>query len=107
MNTAGCEQRSAGIGNIAYVKDLLTENIVTTKLRCSRFGFAYHPLVKFGWVWIVFVKFDPKFLYLLFVHVTFKSISHTKVTNTFVELPVPQTILSKLICMARYNHAVA
>ncbi|CAB4004934.1 Hypothetical predicted protein [Paramuricea clavata] len=49
MNTGGCDQRSAGIGDIAYVKDLLTEKIVTTRLRCSKFGFAYHPLVKFGW----------------------------------------------------------
>ncbi|XP_028404228.1 uncharacterized protein LOC114526893 [Dendronephthya gigantea] len=45
----GCDQRSAGIGNIAYVKDLLTEKIVTTKLRCSKFGFAHHILLKFGW----------------------------------------------------------
>ena len=65
MNTAGCEQRSAGIGDIAYVKDLQTENIVTTKLRCSKFGFAYHPLVKFGWVWIVFVTIRSKFLFIV------------------------------------------
>ena len=45
MITAGCDQRSAGIGDIAYVKDLLTEKIVTTKLRCSKFG-----LPTFGWV---------------------------------------------------------
>jgi hypothetical protein len=50
MTTAGCDQRSAGIGNIAYVKDLQTEKIVTTKLRCSKFGFAHHHLLKFGWV---------------------------------------------------------
>ncbi|CAB4035578.1 Hypothetical predicted protein, partial [Paramuricea clavata] len=49
MTTAGCDQRSAGIGNIAYVKDLQTEKIVTTKLRCSKFGFAHHHLLKFGW----------------------------------------------------------
>jgi hypothetical protein len=55
MNTGGCDQRSAGIGDIAYVKDLLTEKIVTTRLRCSKFGFAYHPLVKFGWVWMILV----------------------------------------------------
>ena len=61
VNTAGCEHRAAGIGDIAYVKDLLTENIVTTKLRCSKFGFAHHPLVKFGWVWIVFVTIRLKF----------------------------------------------
>ena len=50
MNTAGCNQRSAGIGDIAYVKDLLTEKIVTTKLQCSKFGLAHHRLAKFGWV---------------------------------------------------------
>ena len=50
MNTAGCNQRSAGIGDIAYVKDLLTEKIVTTKLRCSKFGHAHHRLARFGWV---------------------------------------------------------
>ncbi len=50
MTTAGCDQRSAGIGNIAYVKDLQTEKIVSTKLRCSKFGFAHHQLLKFGWV---------------------------------------------------------
>ncbi len=61
MNTAGCDQRSAGIGDIAYVKDLLTENIVTTKLRCSKFGYGYHPLVRFGWVCddMMFVLFIP------------------------------------------------
>ena len=50
MNTAGCNQRSAGIGDIAYVKDLLTEKIITTKLRCSKFGVAHHRLARFGWV---------------------------------------------------------
>ena len=62
MNTAGCDQRSAGIGDIAYVKDLLTENIVTTiTLRCSKFGYGYHPLVRFGWVsaYMMFVLFTP------------------------------------------------
>ncbi|CAB4013001.1 Hypothetical predicted protein [Paramuricea clavata] len=50
MTTAdGCDQRSAGIGNIAYVKDLQTEKIVSTKLRCSKFGFAHHIVLKFGW----------------------------------------------------------
>ena len=50
MNTDGCDRRSAGIGNIAYVKNLLTKSIATTTLRCSKFGYAYHHLVKFGWV---------------------------------------------------------
>ena len=48
--TDGCDQRSAGIGNIAYVKDLMTEKIVTTNLRCSKFGFAHNASLGFGWV---------------------------------------------------------
>ena len=55
MNISGCDYRSAGIGDIAYVKDLLTKKILTTQLRCSKFGFAYHHLVKYGWVWVVLV----------------------------------------------------
>ena len=55
MITSGCDHRSAGIGDIAYVKDLLTGKIVTTKLRCSKFGFAYHPSAKFGWVDILYL----------------------------------------------------
>ena len=35
MNTDGCDERSAGIGDIAYVKDLLTEGIVTTDAQSS------------------------------------------------------------------------
>ena len=46
MNTAGCDQRSSGIGDIAYVKDLLTGKIVTAKLRCSKFD--VEP--RLGWV---------------------------------------------------------
>ena len=53
MNTAGCDQRSAGIGDIAYVKDLLTGKIVTAKLRCSKFGVAYHRLAGLGWVRLI------------------------------------------------------
>ena len=54
MNTAGCDQKSAGIGNIAYVEHLVTEKIVTTKLRCSKFGYAYNRFVKFGWVCVLY-----------------------------------------------------
>ena len=50
MNSDGCNQRSAGIGDIAYVKDLMTERIVTSKLRCSTFGLGQHHLARFGWV---------------------------------------------------------
>jgi hypothetical protein len=50
VTTDGCNQRSAGIGNIAYVKDLQTDRIVTTKLRCSKFGIAYRSSSYYGWV---------------------------------------------------------
>ena len=46
----GCAQATPGIGNIAYVKDLQTENIVTTKFRCSVFGGYHNPATGFGWV---------------------------------------------------------
>ena len=58
MTTDGCDRRSAGIGNIAYIKDLQTERIVTTTMRCSKFGYAHHSSSPFGWVRIFhFSKF--------------------------------------------------
>ena len=46
----GCAQATPGIGNIAYVKDLQTEKIVTTNFRCSVFGSYYDSATGFGWV---------------------------------------------------------
>ena len=54
MNQGGCGKKTPGIGDIAYVKDLLTENIVTTTFKCSKFGIGYHPNSKLGWVHISF-----------------------------------------------------
>ncbi|XP_028410572.1 uncharacterized protein LOC114533270 isoform X2 [Dendronephthya gigantea] len=45
-----CGFSSAGIADIAYVKDLQTNKIVTHKLSCSKFGYAYSPSTGFGWV---------------------------------------------------------
>ena len=70
MITAGCDHRSAGIGDIAYVKDLLSDKIVTAKLRCSKFGFAYHPLARFGWVDISFFLFY--FILYMNIYITFQ-----------------------------------
>jgi hypothetical protein len=50
INQGGCGSISPGIGDIAYVKDLRTEKIVTTNFRCSKFGTYYHSYQKFGWV---------------------------------------------------------
>ena len=46
----GCAQATPGIGNIAYVKDLQTEKIVTTNFRCSVFGGYQDSSTGFGWV---------------------------------------------------------
>ncbi len=46
----GCAQATPGIGNIAYVKDLKTEKIVTTNFRCSVFGSYHDSATGFGWV---------------------------------------------------------
>jgi hypothetical protein len=49
MDKGGCGPLSHGIGDIAYVKDLRTEKIVTTNFRCSKFG-TYFPAQGSGWV---------------------------------------------------------
>ena len=50
LNEGGCGRLTPGIGDISYVKDLQTEEIVTTKFRCSHFS-AYHSKSNgFGWV---------------------------------------------------------
>ena len=44
----GCDSNSPGIGDIAFVKDLKTDKIVTTTFRCSVFGVAHSGTL--GWV---------------------------------------------------------
>ena len=50
INKGGCGKYSPGIGDVQFVKDLMTDNIVTTKFRCSKFGVAHSARAKFGWV---------------------------------------------------------
>jgi hypothetical protein len=50
VDDKGCDTYKPGIGNIAYVKDLQTEEIISTGFRCSIFGGFQHPLTGFGWV---------------------------------------------------------
>ena len=46
-----CNPDQPGIGNIAYLKDIQTDTIVTTRYRCSVFGkFQHDPSTGFGWV---------------------------------------------------------
>ena len=50
MGEKGCGLGAPGIGDIAYVKDLQTEEIVSTTFRCSQFGIGHHKKSKIGWV---------------------------------------------------------
>ena len=44
----GCTDVHSGIGDVKYVKDVLTQAVVTTKFTCSKFG--PHSSVYLGWV---------------------------------------------------------
>lgn len=44
----GCSNHYPGIGDVAFVKDLLNNQIVSTKFQCSRFG--SHTVHGLGWV---------------------------------------------------------
>ena len=50
VDDKGCSADKPGIGDIAYVKDIETETIVTTGYRCSVFGKYRYPVPGFGWV---------------------------------------------------------
>ncbi len=50
INKGGCGRLSPGIGDISSVKDLQTEEIVSTKFRCSNFGTYYPRSSRHGWV---------------------------------------------------------
>ena len=56
INKGGCDKHSPGIGDVAYVKNLLSDSIVTRNFRCSKFGLAHHPRTKFGWVRICILQ---------------------------------------------------
>ena len=45
-----CGWLKAGVTDIAYVKDLLTDTVVNHNFSCSNFGYGYHSVQKFGWV---------------------------------------------------------
>ena len=44
----GCTDLHSGIGNVSYVKDILTDTVVTKTFKCSKFGPHTDP--KLGWV---------------------------------------------------------
>ncbi len=50
INKGGCGKYSPGIGDVKFVKDLITDKIMTTNFRCSKFGVAHSQKAQFGWV---------------------------------------------------------
>ena len=48
----GCPYLQAGIGNIEFVKDLLTQSVLTNNFKCSKFGPHTHQML--GWVYSSF-----------------------------------------------------
>ena len=49
IGSGGCTDYHSGIGNVSYVKDILTETVVTTKFSCSNFG----PSNVLGWLTMI------------------------------------------------------
>ena len=49
VNEGGCPYNLPGIGDISYVKNLITEEI-SKNYPCSVFGVYTHPSAKIGWV---------------------------------------------------------
>ncbi len=45
---SGCTKDDPGIGDVSYVKDILTGSVSTTNFQCSIFGPHTHP--DLGWV---------------------------------------------------------
>ena len=56
----GCTDVHSGIGNVSYVKDILTDTIVTKKFKCSKFG--PHANTAFGWVKFLYNTINNKLL---------------------------------------------
>jgi hypothetical protein len=47
----GCDALSPGVGDIAYVNDLMAKKIATTNFKCSVFGPNTASFIKVGWVY--------------------------------------------------------
>lgn len=50
VNEGGCPYNLPGIGDISYVKNLITEEITSKNYHCSVFGVYSHPSARIGWV---------------------------------------------------------
>ncbi|CAB4026434.1 Hypothetical predicted protein, partial [Paramuricea clavata] len=49
VNEGGCPYNQPGVGDISYVKNLMTEEISSKDFPCSVFGAYSHPSAKLGW----------------------------------------------------------
>ena len=50
VNEGGCPYNQPGIGDISYVKNLITEEISSKVFSCSVFGAYSHPSARIGWL---------------------------------------------------------
>ena len=66
VDKGGCSYNFPGVGDISYVKDLMTEEIVANDFSCSIFGAYSHPIAKIGWVCV--------FFFIIFLSCELKSI---------------------------------
>ena len=48
VGSGGCTDVHSGIGSVSFVKDILSETVVTTDFSCSKFGPHFHASL--GWV---------------------------------------------------------
>ena len=60
-NKGGCGHQYPGIGNIAFVKNLMSRKIATRNFNCSRFGASIAP----GLGWVCILK-----IFQIFIEVT-------------------------------------
>ena len=59
FSVKGCSSLQAGIGNIEFVKDLVTQHALVNNFKCSKFGPHTHH--KLGWVQKNLYSIDMKF----------------------------------------------
>lgn len=65
IDQGGCPHNFPGVGDVSYIKDLITEEIVSRDFSCSIFGPYSHPIAKIGWVWMI-ISFSPTWLATVF-----------------------------------------
>ncbi|CAB4013488.1 Hypothetical predicted protein [Paramuricea clavata] len=75
VGSGGCTDFHSGIGNVSYIKDILTETVVTAKFNCSKFGSNTDPNLGWGRMNYCFRNKCPKG-YAFFKGVPFRLDNH-------------------------------